>query len=195
VGIASNRKSAADWDADFILAKSAGIDAFALNIGKDSFNDQQLGYAYESAAKNGVKVFISFDYNYWTAGSEGTIGKTIATYGVKAAQLKIGSKVFVSSFIGRGALNAAALRSAVSGLELYLVPNFWPSDEGYGAVDGAFNWAAWPSDGNNGPPKTGQYVSVNNQDTYYVQQLAGKAYMARTLNPLLSRIVYLHEAR
>jgi hypothetical protein len=44
-------------------AKSLGIDAFALNIGVDFYTDTQLGYAYQSAANNGMKVFISFDFN------------------------------------------------------------------------------------------------------------------------------------
>ena len=43
-------------------AKAAGIDAFALNIGTDPYTDQQLGFAYQSAANNGMKVFISFDF-------------------------------------------------------------------------------------------------------------------------------------
>jgi len=45
-------------------AKALGIDAFALNIGVDPYTDQQLGYAYQSAANNDMKVFISFDFNW-----------------------------------------------------------------------------------------------------------------------------------
>lgn len=45
-------------------AKALGIDAFALNIGVDPYTDTQLGYAYESAANNDMKVFISFDFNW-----------------------------------------------------------------------------------------------------------------------------------
>jgi hypothetical protein len=37
-------------------AKSLGIDAFALNIGVDGYRDQQLGYAYQSASNNNIKV-------------------------------------------------------------------------------------------------------------------------------------------
>lgn len=43
-------------------AKALGIDAFALNIGVDSYSDTQLNFAYQSAANNGMKVFISFEY-------------------------------------------------------------------------------------------------------------------------------------
>lgn len=56
IGIVADRTSAADYDADMQRAKSLGIDAFALNIGVDPYTDQQLGYAYQSAANNGMKV-------------------------------------------------------------------------------------------------------------------------------------------
>lgn len=46
-------------------AKALGIDALALNIGVDPYTDTQLGYAYESAANNDMKVFISFDFNWY----------------------------------------------------------------------------------------------------------------------------------
>lgn len=42
----SNRGSADDWDKDFQMAKAAGIDGFALNIGVDDFTDTQLKYTY-----------------------------------------------------------------------------------------------------------------------------------------------------
>jgi len=187
VGIVGNRKSAADWDADFILAKSAGIDAFALNIGTDQLNDEQLPFAYESAAKNGMKVFLSFDYNHWPGGSDQAVGEMVATYGVKEAQLKIGDKIFVSSFVGVGLLDVAAMRAA-SGLDLYVVPNFY---EGYDDVDGAFNWAGWPSDGENNPPQNGKYVSVHDQDTTYIGALGDKAYMARMFSVSRYFIYYL----
>jgi hypothetical protein len=32
--------------------------------GTDPYTDTQLYYAYESAARNGMKVFISFDFNW-----------------------------------------------------------------------------------------------------------------------------------
>jgi hypothetical protein len=39
-------------------------------LGKDSYNNQQLGLAYAAAASVGFKVFISFDFAYWTAGGK-----------------------------------------------------------------------------------------------------------------------------
>jgi len=63
MGIVGGRTASTDYDADMIRARDAGIDAFALNIGVDSFTDTQLQYAYKSAASNNFKVFISFDFN------------------------------------------------------------------------------------------------------------------------------------
>lgn len=50
-----------DWEYDMTLAKSYGIDGFALNIGKDPYTDAQLALAYQAAQGLGFKVFISFD--------------------------------------------------------------------------------------------------------------------------------------
>lgn len=65
VGIVSTYAQA-DWEKDMKLAQSYGIDGFALNIGVDSYTQQQLDYAYAAAqAVTGFKVFISFDFNWW----------------------------------------------------------------------------------------------------------------------------------
>lgn len=159
-------------------AKSLGIDAFALNIGVDSYTDQQLQLAYQSAAQNSMKVFLSFDFNWWNIGQAWTIGQKIAQYASKPAQLMVDGKVFVSSFAGDG-IDVATLRAAV-GRPLFFAPNFHPS---YGtnlsAVDGLLNWMAWPNNGQNKAPTQGQNISVADGDREYVDALAGKAYIAR----------------
>lgn len=159
-------------------AKSYGIDAFALNIGVDPYTDQQLGFAYDSAARNGMKVFISFDFNWWNTGQATAIGQKIAQYAGLPGQLKVDGKVFVSSFAGDG-VNIGAMRSA-AGVELFFAPNFHPS---YGTdmsnVDGLLNWMGWPSNGNNKAPTSGATVSVEQGDNDYISALAGKAYIAR----------------
>ena len=75
-------------------AKAYGIDAFALNIGVDPYTDAQLGYAYASAARNGMKVFISFDFNWWSPGDASGVGSKIAQYAGQAAQLTVDGRVF-----------------------------------------------------------------------------------------------------
>ncbi|KAJ5585623.1 uncharacterized protein N7459_005423 [Penicillium hispanicum] len=177
IGITSNRNSPSDYDDDMTRAKSLGIDAFALNIGVDSYTDQQLQFAYDSAARNSMKVFISFDFNWWNIGQASAIGQKIAEYASKPAQLLVDNKVFVSSFAGDG-VDVAALRAAV-GRPIFFAPNFHPS---YGTdistVDGLLNWMAWPNNGQNKAPTPGQNISVADGDRVYVNALAGKAYIA-----------------
>jgi hypothetical protein len=107
-------------------AKALGIDAFALNIGKDAYTDQQLGFAYASANKNGMKVFISFDFNWWGAGQGGAVGAKVAQYAGLPAQLFVNGKAFVSSFAGDG-VDVGALRAA-AGREVYFAPNLGAPD-------------------------------------------------------------------
>lgn len=167
-------------------AKAYGIDAFALNIGTDYFTDTQLGYAYASATNNGMKCFISFDFNFWSTGSASSVGQKVAQYANSPAQLKVDGKVFVSSFVGDG-LDVAALRNA-AGTPIYFAPNFHPS---YGtslaSVDGASNWMGWPNNGNNRAPDPGQTGTVEAGDASYMSALNGKGYIARkwNLSPLL----------
>ncbi|KAF2736730.1 putative alpha-1,3-glucanase/mutanase [Polyplosphaeria fusca] len=184
MGIVSNRQSSADYDNDMKLAKAAGIDAFALNIGDNSdneaYNKAQLKYAYDSAANNDMKVFISFDYNsYSPATSASDVGGLINTFGKEPAQLRIDdNKVFVSSFIGDG-MNVDAIRTA-AGMDIYFAPNLTPDlTHDASTIDGALNWVAWDTDGANKAPKSGQNVSVEQGDSKYYEWLGkDKGYIA-----------------
>ncbi|KAJ5888280.1 CAZyme family GH71 [Penicillium taxi] len=176
VGIVSNRKSSADYDDDMIRAKDAGIDAFALNIGTDSYSDNQLEYAYTSAAKNGMKVFLSFDFNWWSTSEGSAVGTKIKKYASESAQLMVDGKVFVSSFSGDGVDVDAMVSSA--GQELFFAPNFHPGEGNFDNVDAAFNWMGWPSNGNNKAPSAGKDISVIAGDTSYASALSGKPYIA-----------------
>lgn len=177
VGIVSNRQSASDYDDDMKRAKSAGIDAFALNIGTDSYTDKQLGLAYKSAAKNGIKVFLSFDFNWWQTSQGGAVGAKIAQYANLPAQLKVDGKAFVSSFAGDG-VNIEAVRSA-AGRDIYFAPNFHPGRSDFGDLQAALNWDAWGNNGSNKSPKSGNRLAVADGDKAYEKALMGKPYIAR----------------
>lgn len=157
-------------------AKDAGIDAFALNIGVDGYTDQQLGYAYESAERNGMKVFISFDFNWWSPGDANGVGQKIAQYKNRGAQLKVNGRTFASSFAGDG-LNVDAMRSA-AGDNVYFVPNFHPGQSSPDKIDGALNWLGWDNNGNNKAPSGGNKVTVQDGDNQYKNWLGGKTYLA-----------------
>ncbi|SJK97883.1 probable alpha-1,3-glucanase/mutanase [Armillaria ostoyae] len=176
IGIVSNRNNASDYDADMQRAKSYGIDAFALNIGTDDYTDKQLGYAYESAANNDMKVFLSFDFNWWDPSDASGVGSKIAQFGSKPAQLTINGKVFVSSFSGDG-LDITTVRST-AGLDLFVAPNFHPGEGDFSNLDGALNWMGWPSDGNNKAPQGGVDITVTDGDETYLTTVADKSLIA-----------------
>ncbi|KAF3906783.1 hypothetical protein AA313_de0207282 [Arthrobotrys entomopaga] len=177
IGIVSNRGSPADFDDDMQRAKALGIDAFALNIGVDPYTDTQLNLAYQSAANNGMKVFISFDFNWYHTNQAVDVANKIKQYMNLPAQLYVDNKVFVSSFAGDG-LDVATLRANV-GKDIFFAPNFHPEmGTNFGAIDGALNWMAWPNNGNNKAPTSGHNVSVEQGDQAYIQALGGKPYIA-----------------
>jgi hypothetical protein len=122
MGVTNNRQNAAAYDDDMRSAKSSGIDAFALHIGTDENTNAQLDFAYESAAANHMKVFISFDFSSYDTGNVSAIGEKIKQYAPLPAQLIVGGKVFASSF-GGDTLDISALASA-TGIDLLFVPNF-----------------------------------------------------------------------
>lgn len=178
IGIISDRTSASDYDSDMQLAKDLGIDAFALNIGTDEFTATQLGYAYESAANNDMKVFISFDFNWFSATDDATkVGEIIANYSSHSSQLKVDGKVFASSFSGDG-LDVSAVKSA-AGLDVYFAPNFSPDKtSNVDVVDGALNWMGWDSNGDNKAPTRHSNVTVVEGDVHYNTWLGTKSYIA-----------------
>ncbi|KAL1871999.1 hypothetical protein VTK73DRAFT_1743 [Phialemonium thermophilum] len=178
IGIVGDRTGPQDYDDDMRRAKSIGIDAFALNIGTDPYTDTQLDYAYQSAANNDMKVFISFDFNWFHPATDAaTVGAKIAQYANRPAQLRIDNKVFASSFAGDG-LDVAAMRAA-AGVPVFWAPNFSPQfGTDFSVVDGALNWMAWPNNGNNKAPTPGHNVSVHDGDVVYVNALQGKPYIA-----------------
>ncbi|KKK20681.1 hypothetical protein ARAM_000352 [Aspergillus rambellii] len=178
IGVVSNRGSASDYDDDMKRAKSLGIDAFALNIGVDPYTDAQLQLAYQSAANNEMKVFISFDFNWWHADSQAAeIGQKIKQYAALPAQLKVDGKTFVSSFAG-DQLDVATMRSS-AGEELFFAPNFHPEMKtDFSKIDGALNWMAWPNNGNNKAPDATGNVTVQEGDQAYLKALGDSNYIA-----------------
>ncbi|KAJ5110684.1 glycosyl hydrolase family 71-domain-containing protein [Penicillium argentinense] len=176
IGIVSNRQNPTDYDGDMQQAREYGIDAFALNIGTDSYTDSQLSFAYDSAARNDMKVFISFDFNWWRPDQGSDVGVKVRQFADHPAQLMVDGKVFVSSFCGDG-VDPDAIRNS-AGREIFFAPNFHPGQGDFGNIDGALNWMAWDSNGQNKAPTEGNAVSVADGDDAYVQRLGDKAYIA-----------------
>ncbi|KAI9838984.1 MAG: hypothetical protein M1819_004192 [Sarea resinae] len=182
IDIVSDRTSPSDYDTDMTLAQSVGIDAFALNIGTESFSDTQLYLAYASALSSNMKVFLSFDFasktnNSWSTGQAAEIGAKIAQFAWLPAQLLIDDKPFVSTHGGDG-LDVGLLR-LFAGREIFFAPNFDPKKgTDFGLVDGALNWNAWPNNGNGGPPTADANFTVEDGDQTYLAALGSRAYIA-----------------
>ncbi|KAL0959133.1 hypothetical protein HGRIS_014424 [Hohenbuehelia grisea] len=177
--------SITDWERDFALAASKGIDGFALNIGYDSWYPDKVRDAYIAAANTGgaFKLFISFDMTSFPcmAPEHGNIIREyINTYYVHPNQLLYNSHPLVSTFggqhctFGTGNLNDGW--SSVLKREMrpnHFIPAFFmsPSDfAGYPVMDGAFNW-------NSGWPPAGDDITFD-RDAEYVNNLGGRSYMA-----------------
>ncbi|KAJ7641127.1 glycosyl hydrolase family 71-domain-containing protein [Roridomyces roridus] len=166
------------YDDDMKRAKSYGIDAFALNIGETSSVCRQpaeefilifeypVGYAYESAEKNGMKATTSTIG--WSPSNGTGIGNHLAQYTSRPAQLQINGAAFVSSFAG-DALNVTALRTAAG---TQLIPPRPPP------LTSSTNWMAWPNNGTNKAPTAAVNLTVADGDRAYEAVLDGKPYMA-----------------
>ncbi|GAW26497.1 putative glycoside hydrolase family 71 protein [Rosellinia necatrix] len=88
VGIVENY-SVEDWKADITQAKAIGIDGFALNCAPeriDSYTPKQLANAYQAAEELDFKVFISFDFAYWSTGDTPAIIDIVGNYSSHPAQ-------------------------------------------------------------------------------------------------------------
>ena len=157
-------------------AKAAGIDAFALNIGTEQGSLTQLGYAYQSAANNGMKVFISFDCSYWSNDNAAQMSSTIQQYAGSGGQLLVDNRPFVSTFVGDG-LDIGTIK-ATSGVNPFFMPNFEPENMN-DDCDGLFSWRAWPNNGNPSPPDSQTNITTSDGDEAYVAALNGKPYVAR----------------
>ncbi|KAJ5478790.1 hypothetical protein N7530_004299 [Penicillium desertorum] len=90
-----------DWKEDMTTAQSIGIDAFALNCASiDSYTPTQLALAYEAAEQVNFKVFISFDFAYWTNGDTEKITEYMKQYAGHPAQMQYKGAAVVSTFVG-----------------------------------------------------------------------------------------------
>lgn len=143
---------------DIKLASSKGIDAFALNVGSDSWEPSQVANAFAAARKLATpfKLFFSFDMSSLpcATGNDGTaLRNYIRTYAAHPNQLLYNSRVFVSTFagesctFGRASVNDGWRYTLKVGLpDVHFVPAFFVDPATfpqYTVIDGAFNVRCW----------------------------------------------------
>ncbi|PYH92824.1 alpha-1,3-glucanase [Aspergillus ellipticus CBS 707.79] len=177
VGIVENYQLS-DWIADMTAAQAIGIDAFALNCASiDKYTPTQLALAYRAAQQVNFKVFISFDFAYWSNGDTAKITAYMQQYANHPAQMQYKGAAIVSTFVG-DSFNWGPVKQGTSH-PICALPHLQDpaevSSNGGRSADGAFSWYAWPTDGGNSIIK-GPMTTI--WDDRYVKNLAGNPYMA-----------------
>ncbi|KAF8158163.1 glycosyl hydrolase family 71-domain-containing protein [Crassisporium funariophilum] len=153
-----------DWAEDITLAHAAGIDGFALNMGRDEWQPARVADAYESAKQSGLdfKLFLSLDMSSFPCGSPNdaqTLRNLVNAHAPHPNQLQYASKAFVSTFAGEscnfgqgsvqdGWKTQFAKHPELEG-KMYFVPAFFIDPAKFtdfaDVMDGDFNWnSGWP---------------------------------------------------
>ncbi|KAK0200013.1 glycoside hydrolase family 71 protein [Desarmillaria ectypa] len=185
--VGNSRSYTADnWKKDIELAYNNGIDAFALNIGGDSWEQDQVANAFGACSdlKTPFKLFFSFDMSSISCSSAKdveTLHQYLTEYHGHGSYFLYDSKMLVSTFSGEHCLFGTknldlAWKLAVKHYfpeNIHFVPSFFvdPSQiPGLQAIDGMFGWdSGWTKDGND---------TTFDSDRNYVSNLGGKTYMA-----------------
>ncbi|TCD60933.1 hypothetical protein EIP91_009286 [Steccherinum ochraceum] len=175
----------ASWTTDIMLAAAKGVDAFALNVGADSWEPGQVANAYQAARSLNTpfKLFLSFDMSTipcTTAANSALLRSYVTNYTSHPNQLKYNNASFVSTFAGEGCkfgastVNQGWINTLKTNLTpTYFVPSFFVDpatfSSQYSVQDGAFNWnSGWPM---------GNYDINFSSDQLYINNLASKTYM------------------
>ncbi|KAF9533108.1 glycosyl hydrolase family 71-domain-containing protein [Crepidotus variabilis] len=155
-----------DWQDDVALASSKGIDAFALNMGSDSWQPDRINDAYEAAKSSNstFKMFLSLDMTVLPCGSpdDGAKLRQLVTSNMaKDSQFFINGKAFVSTFAGENCNFGHPSAQEGWGAEfaqhpdlagkIHFVPAFFIDPQRFGdfksVMNGAFAWdSGWPNE-------------------------------------------------
>ncbi|KAG9313201.1 glycoside hydrolase family 71 protein [Chiua virens] len=125
-----------DWLSDICLAHQSGIDGFALNVGKDPWQPQQVANAYQAAQQSGTgfKLFLSFDMTSLPCNNADD-ADALRAYIATTQLNRGGTTQFLQQLSGKNAV--------------YFVPSFFVDTKDFqtlrGVIDGLFNWnSGWP---------------------------------------------------
>ncbi|KAI0056333.1 glycoside hydrolase [Artomyces pyxidatus] len=171
-----------NWATDISLAAAHGIEAFALNTGSESWQQDRIDDAYAAALafSNGTafSLFLSLDMSSLACASSddaAVLNALVQRYAAHPAQLLHGGRVVVSTFAGDACgFGGAGWEQVVRGVDVWFVPAFF-GDLGvwgpWGVVNGVFNWnAGWPVGNSN--------ITWDSDAQWISQMPGGKAYVA-----------------
>ncbi|KAF4609956.1 hypothetical protein D9613_010542 [Agrocybe pediades] len=126
-----------DWKRVITLAASKNIDAFALDMGVDSWQPERVSDAYKAAIGTSFKLFLSFDMGSLpcsTPSDGDLLRQLIQGYSGHSNQLAYNGKMLVSAFGGQfcrfrtehmdeGWCNV--LKTNMTGVDVHFVPAFF----------------------------------------------------------------------
>ncbi|KAI0746462.1 glycoside hydrolase family 71 protein [Daedaleopsis nitida] len=188
---------------DVVLAASKGIDAFALNVGADSWELAQVANAYTAAAKFNAnttnrdtpfKLFFSFDMSSFpcsAASDAAALQKYIGTYANHTSTFKYAppsgrsevgqARMLVSTFagegcrFGKGSLNDAwASAVKATGLPaVWFIPSFFVDPATFPSLPVIDGAFHW-----NSAWPMGNYNISFAPDQSYISNLGNQSYMA-----------------
>ncbi|KAH8823890.1 glycoside hydrolase family 71 protein [Flagelloscypha sp. PMI_526] len=176
---------------DIVLAASKGIDAFALNVGRDPSQFDRIHDAYSAALESGsnFKLFLSLDMTSLDCSDEShmePIHRFVFPCANHPSQLLYQGKPLVSTFsgerctFGQGDPNAGWLATLKNPsfvhdfdyADVYFIPSFFVSPRDFDrftVIDGMFNWnSGWP---------VGDSDIDFNSDQDYISNLGSKSYI------------------
>lgn len=165
------------------MAKSAGVDGFALNMGSNDWQPARVADAYAVAASlGGFKLFFSFDMSSLSGTSAADAQKLanlVKTYASHAVTARYAGKPLVSTFAGES--STFGQKSPQDGWNyfrslagsIYFIPAQFSDPSTFAAAkwfDGVFGWnGGWPMDGKD---------ITTASDTKYLSALGTRQYMA-----------------
>ncbi|KAG8919775.1 hypothetical protein FRC02_001383 [Tulasnella sp. 418] len=170
-----------DWKEDILLAHGASIDAFALNVGSDSWQPSRVADAYEAAKQLhqedpsvDFKLFLSFDMAVLPGNSPKDaelLRKYITDFYDHPQQFKYQGKSFASTFAGQDSTFGAG--SAEEGWKrefrnklppIHFVPAFFTDPNrmaAFEATNGYFDWdGGWPVAATKNPNRSGLIAGI-----------------------------------
>ncbi|KIK68677.1 glycoside hydrolase family 71 protein [Collybiopsis luxurians FD-317 M1] len=174
-----------DWVSDFALIGAIGVDAVALNIGRDPWQWDRVVDAYKAAnaynvdsSRPPLHLFISFDYSSFVC-DDGYATVNWTNYFAKdPAQFTVNGRPMLSTWGGGyDCLGVDNWKKVKSQTNSFLMPFFWNSENTFKTdwsfLDSWYCWGcAWPQ---------GDWNKNTTDDTWYMG-LLGSGRFATTVS-------------
>ncbi|KAJ6614204.1 glycosyl hydrolase family 71-domain-containing protein [Mycena sp. CBHHK59/15] len=134
----------ATWADDIQQIAAKGVDAIALNIGGDSWQMTQVGYAYAAAQALGTntKLFFSFDFTTNLGCTLSDIVSRTLLYSSHPYQFKVNGKPMISSYEG-SCLGNPGWQSLKDQTNAYLMPFISGLEGNFGNWQSMDSWYCW----------------------------------------------------